>query len=228
MKQRWVRWAPLVVLWLGMSWAQDRPAAVQRGVQLFYEARFAEASTTLQEAIASGRLSREARFDAYLYLGFSILRGGGPVEAAEIAFEACVRGDPTRTLDRNIIPPDLVERFEQVRQRLVGKLFVVSHPREAGVFAIHEDSGQQIVGKTPVLFEHLLAGPYRVRLTKEGFGQEMAVAEVRPGAIDTLFVDLREAGRPHKSSARRWIVAGALTASLLVVLLSLVQRGSGS
>ncbi len=213
--------------WLAVAWAQERPPAVQRGVELFYEARFAEASATLQEAIATGRLSKEARFEAYLYLGFSILRGGGPEEAAKIAFQACVRGDPARTLDASLIPPDLVERFEEVRKGLVGKLFVVSYPREAGLFGVHEESGQQIVGRTPVFFEHLLAGPYRLRLSKEGFGQEMTVVEVRPGAIDTLFVNLREVGASRKRSARWWIVGGALAASLVAVLVSVAQRGTG-
>ncbi len=210
----------MVPLWPAR--AQERPLAVQKGVDLFYEARFAEASAVLQEAIASGRLTGQGRFDAYLFLGFAILRGGGPPEAAEIAFEACVRTDPARTLDPAKIPPDLVERFERVRKNMLGKLYVVSNPREAGVFGMQAESGRQIVGRTPVLFEDLLLGTYQLRVTKEGYGQEIVVAEVTPGVIDTLYVDLREAG--PKASTRRWIVGGALVVSLVAVLVIVLQR----
>ncbi|MGQ9560557.1 MAG: PEGA domain-containing protein [Candidatus Oleimicrobiaceae bacterium] len=216
---------PLLFL-MASSWplqAQERPLAVQKGIDLFYEARFAEASAVLQEAIAGGRLHGQGRFEAYLFLGFAILRGGGPPEAAEIAFEACVRTDPARTLDPAKVPPDLVERFERVRKNMVGKLYVVSNPREAGVFGLQAESGRQIVGRTPVLFEDLLLGTYELRVTKEGYGQEIVVAEVSPGVIDTLYVDLREAG--PKASTRRWIVGAALAVSLATVLVILIQRG---
>lgn len=213
----------LVVL-CGASGAQERPLAVQKGIDLFYEARFAEASAVLQEAIASGKLAKEARFDAYLYLAFAILRGGGPAEAADIAFEACVRTDPARTLDPSKIPPDLVERFDEVRRGMVGRLYVVSNPREAGVFGVQAESGRQIVGRTPVLFENLLAGSYQLRITKEGYGQEVLVIEVDPSASDTLYVDLRESS--SKTSTRRWIVGTAIAASLLVVVVVMAQRAA--
>ncbi|MBC7187491.1 MAG: PEGA domain-containing protein [Calditrichaeota bacterium] len=204
--------------------AQERPLAVQRGIDLFYQARFAEASDVLQQAIATGKLAREARFDAYLYLAFAILRGGGPAEAADVAFEACVRTDPARTLDPSRIPPDLVERFEQVRRGLVGRLYVVSNPREAGVFGVQAETGRQIVGRTPVLFENLLAGSYQLRITKEGYGQEVLAIEVDPSEVDTLYVDLREGS--SKASTRRWIVGTAIAASLLAVVIVVAQRAA--
>jgi len=221
---RLVPWLCLIAFSWPVGAQEERPSAVQRGIDLFYQANFAEASAVLQEAIASGRLGKEARFDAYLYLGFAILRGGGPAEAAEIAFEACVRSDPARTLDSSKIPPDLVDRFEKVRKGMVGRLFVVSNPREAGVFGMELESGRQIVGRTPVLFDNLLAGTYQLRVTKEGYGQEVVVAELEPMTTDTLFVDLREVA--PKAATRRWIVASALVASLLAVVVVLVQRGA--
>ncbi|MCR4439079.1 MAG: PEGA domain-containing protein [bacterium] len=214
----------LLVALCGPVGAQERPLAVQKGIDLFYEARFAEASDALQEAIASGKLAREARFDAYLYLAFAILRGGGPAEAADVAFEACVRTDPARTLDPSKIPPDLVERFDRVRTSMVGRLYVVTNPREAGVFGIQAETGRQIVGRTPVLFENLLAGSYQLRITKEGYGQEVLVIEVDPSASDTLYVDLRESS--SKASTRRWIVGTAVAASLLAVVIVVAQRAA--
>jgi len=94
---------------------------LNEGKKYFWEARFDQAIAYLIEVTEMPNVSNRVLFDAYLHLGFVLTRHN--------ATEA-VRANPRMELDETVIPPDLSERYNEVRNRLVGCLYITSeHPR---------------------------------------------------------------------------------------------------
>ena len=200
--------------------AQVQHPMVRSGIDDFYAARFDQATTILMEVIEEKDLNKVDLFHAYLYLAFSLVRNNAPEEAIAMAFEGCVRLDPSYALDTNTIPPDLINRFEKIRAEMVGGLYVVSNPREASVLGAHTETNLTIMGKTPVLFERRLAGEYNLLLSKESYRDYYMNAIITSSHIDTLYLTLEKEVKPvHK---RWWPWAGGIV--VLAALVSLVMN----
>lgn len=99
-------------------------ALLDEGRTLYGQAQAADAVPVLEQAVASlldgmatARSTRDL-WDAQVYLGAARLRAGDGRGARE-AFEAAVALNPPRSLSAAEFPPDLVERYEDVRRERV-------------------------------------------------------------------------------------------------------------
>ncbi len=179
-----------------------------QGIEEFYSARFEDAIKSLQEVTTSLLSTQDDLFAAHVYLAFCYIRQGADEAVVRQHFIAAIQANSTIDLDPNRIPPDLFERFVAIRETMVGGLIVRTNPPEATAILVEPETGRQINKDTPASFPHLLQGTYGLIVSKAGYKLQTNSIKVRPGATDTVLVNLAK-----KSSAfytRWWAWGGGL------------------
>ena len=178
-------------------------------------------------------VSNRVLFDAYLHLGFVLTRHNAAEREIASAFEQAVRANPRMELDETVIPPDLSERFNEVRNRLVGCLYVTSEHANVNIIAIK--NGTVLYNKnTPTLICELVDESYYLMFTERGFEEQLYQLHLTAGATDTLSVRLAQNILMGQSGGVKWkwlagggIVAGA-AAVLYTTVLNKGEGGDGS
>ncbi|NIR52393.1 hypothetical protein GWO43_27545, partial [candidate division KSB1 bacterium] len=171
----------------------------------------------------------EYLFEAYLYMGFVLTRQNAPLYEVNAAFEQAVKMDPKRQLDELVIPPDLTEKFNAVRDQLVGCLYVTTEPIDANLMVVQNDS---IVFNmaTPTVLCELVNRNYQLLLTKEDYEEQFMPLNLTAGTTDTLFVTLKPSlssskQKKGKKSAWGWVARGGIVAAAAAVLYKTVVEG---
>lgn len=110
----------LSLLFAQATIGQDAQSELERGKNLYREARFGEALARLQSVLvlAEGQSGAEAlREEAHLYIGLTFFALDEP-EAARDAFRSVLLISPERRLDAEVHAPRLIELFEEARREL--------------------------------------------------------------------------------------------------------------
>jgi len=215
------------------GWSQDR--ALQQlihGKKYFWEAKFDQAIAALNNVIEADDVSKDNLFEAYLYHGFVLLRRNAPPSDAYAYFEKAIRLYPQRRIDDPVIPPDLIESFEQVRERLMGCYYVITEPPEADLMVIDGDSVRSS-HKTPVEICDLADTDYQLLLKKPGYESQFVPLNLRAGQTDTVNVALSTTtAKTVPSQGSRfwpWLVRGGVVAGAAAVLyLTVLDEGVGT
>jgi hypothetical protein len=197
---------------------EDAQSKLSQGIDSFYMAKFESSVRLLREALLEGTLNKSDQFDAYVYIGFSLLRQGKDPSLVEKSFLEALNADPTKSLDRFKIPPDLLVRFESVKANTLGGLKVVSVPLEASVLLVNSDYNVELLETTPVVFNNLLVGEYDLLVSKNTYRNEIFTVVIRPDAIDTLVVQL--AKKPKPIYKRWWAWSGGIALATALVIAS--------
>ncbi len=206
---------------------------LNEGKKYFWEARFDQAIAYLIEVTEMPNVSNRVLFDAYLHLGFVLTRHNATEGEITSAFEEAVRANPRMELDETVIPPDLSERFNEVRNRLVGCLYITSEHANVNIIAIK--NGLVSYNKnTPTLICELVDESYQLIFTERGFEEQLYQLHLTAGATDTLSVRLAQNILIGQSGGGKWkwlagggIVAGA-AAVLYTTVLNKGEGGDGS
>ncbi|MCH7754966.1 hypothetical protein IH970_07565 [candidate division KSB1 bacterium] len=206
---------------------------LNKGKRYFWEARFDQAIAYLKEVTEMPNVSNQVLFDAYLHLGFVLTRHHATEGEITSAFEEAVRANPRMELDETVIPPDLSERFNEVRNRLVGCLYVTSEHANVNIIAIK--NGLVSYNKnTPTLICELVDESYQLIFTERGFEEQFYQLQLTAGTTDTLSVRLAQNILIGQSGGGKWkwlagggIVAGA-AAVLYTTVLNKSEGGDGS
>ncbi|MBN2011654.1 PEGA domain-containing protein [candidate division KSB1 bacterium] len=195
-------------------------SGVMEGVQLFWKADFDKAIAELQNTITNNALSRDDIFSAYVYIGFSHARAGHSSELIENAFRKAVEINPTLKLDTGKIPPDLVKRFDGVRNEMIGSVYITSVPENATIIVYDSRNRVQYQGNTPQLVAPLLTGIYDIRLNKKGYLETPWTATVFPSTTDTIRVTLQQKHMPFYKKWWTWTAAGGIALASAYAILS--------
>lgn len=179
---------------------------LKQGIEYFYVARFDEAVLTLRQAIKAGGLNKTELFDAYVHIGFSLIRSNGQGMLIDQAFAQAIKIDATRNLSSAKVPPDLIQRFDEVRNKIVGGLVVIVRPPEASVLLLQPDYNIELVGIAPANFNDLLIGEYNLLISKSKYQTALKTTMLKPGKVDTLYVILNEKPKPFY---RQWWAWGS-------------------
>ncbi len=210
--------------------------AVQKlnaGKRYFWEARFEQAIAYLKEVTEMENVSDRVLFDAYLHLGFVLTRHNATEGEISSAFEHAVRANPQMELDETVIPPDLSERFNEVRERLVGCLYITSDHENVNIVAVK--NGRVLYNKnTPLLICELEDENYQLIFTERGFEEQFYQMQITAGTTDTLSVKLVQNILIGQSGGGKWkwlagggVLAGA-AAVFYTTVLNKAEGGDGS
>ena len=203
---------------------------LNEGKKFFWEARFDKAIAYLKEVTEMENVSDRVLFDAYLHLGFVLTRHNATEGEIASAFEQAVRANPRMELDETVIPPDLSERFNEVRERLVGCLYITSKHENVNIIAIK--NGRVLYNKsTPTLICELEDESYQLIFTERGFEQKFYQMQVTAGTTDTLFVKLAQSILIGQSGGGKWkwlAGGGVLAGAAAVLYTTVLNKGEGS
>ncbi len=201
-----------------------RSMRVIDGVRAFYMADFQGARAMLQEALLTSRLSAEDFFTAHVYIGFSYMREEIEPETARLHIVRAIQSAPEVELDQTRIPPDLYDRYLEIRRTLIGTLKVTTMPADATALLVVANRGRAMTLRTPAVFENLLEGTYNLLITRTGFKSHSAEVTVVADQEQMLEVQLEE--RRLSFLQKYWPYgAGALAATAGVAAILSVRGG---
>jgi len=207
-------------LFLSDIFAQERQNPnVYKGVQLFWNAQFEEAIDVLRETIAYEKLSKDELFSAYLYLGFSFIRSNTQPGLVDQIFRQAVKANPQLKLDPFKIPPDLLTRFEKVRNNLVRSFYITSQPSEAEVLVYGVDKKILFRGATPQQLTEILSGTYEIRMKKKNYHDEIFQVDFSATTADTLNVILKLKDVPLHKKWWTWAAGGGVVLATIAALI---------
>lgn len=215
----------MMMIWATTAWCREvDDARVKAGIDAFYQAEFETSGTLLRAALSSDSLSPADRFDAHLFLAFTIIRENGDPDSSRFHLEQAMALEPNRDLDSNLIPPDLYEQYVMVRQSSMGGLVILTQPADAVAILYDQRSGRSVSIKTPAHFVNLVKGEYDLLLHLEKYAKVQKILSVQSGRTDSLSFDLQPMG---KSWYKRWYTWSGGGAALLLAWFVL-NRDSGS
>lgn len=200
-----------------------------QGKKAFWEARFDRATSLLKQVIQTEDVAKEYLFEAYLYTGFVLMRQNTSKAEINANFEKAIRLNVNRKLDEMVIPPDLTQQFNGVRDRLVGCLYVMSEPPEVNLIGVFGDS-ILFEDETPLLICEVVDRKYQLLFTAEGYEEEFMTLDIRAGQTDTLSLSLVPS-RPQRAGMKnmwRWVIRGGIVATAGAVLYKTVIESSGN
>ena len=188
------------------------------GVQLFWNAKFDEAIEVLQDAINLNRLNQDELFSAHLYLGFSLVRLGAQSEVIDETFRQAVKTNPRLKLNSFKIPPDLLNRFEKLRNSMIGSVYITSNPTGAQVIGYDQEKEIKFQGKTPFLSEDLFVETYDILISKKDYQDKILRVNLLPAVMDSLDITLRMNEKPFYKKWWTWAGGGVVVASVIAIL----------
>jgi hypothetical protein len=178
-----------LLIFLDRAQAQEQPKQPQRVNQL-REAR----EDSAQDALKSDL------FTASFLKAVLLWKQNAPEAEVRAAFAQAIKIDPNRRLEGDDRSPNLTVIFSRhpllayifrdVRDRLVGCIFVTSEPSNVEVLGVQGDS---VVFRktTPGLLCNLLTNQIQIVFTKHGFEDQLLTIQPKPGRVDTLSVTLK-------------------------------------
>ena len=189
---------------------------VVAGVNLFYEARFTEALEKFDQSITDGDLNEENLFAAHLYTGFCHIRQEADEKFIFADFVRAISVNPKIEIDYRRLPPDLYEKYLNVRLQVLGHLVIHSQPPSSSLLLFEQNSSKIIRHYTPVEIRDLMVGNYEVVIAKDGFVPQTAEIQVRPNKTDTLQFVLEEKQVSLVKKYWPWAGGFAVTTALLL------------
>ncbi len=217
-------WVIVLGCLFSVSRASAQDVALQsliQGKKFFWEAKFDRAINALRRVTQVQDAKREYLFEAHLYSGFVLLRQNAPNSEVRTVFTNAVNLDPRRKLDEMVIPPDLSEPFYEVRNKLVGCLYITSEPEEVDLVGVKGDS-VLFDETTPLLVCDLVNQDYQLLLTEKGYEQQFIPLNLKAGKTDTLHVALEasfaQGGGRGKKKGIKWIIRGGVVVAAGAVL----------
>lgn len=219
-------------IFTGANVAQAQDQALQnliQGKKFFWEAKFDRALTALRQVTQIPDAKREYLFEAFLYTGFVLLRQDAPLAEANSVFRQAINLDPRRRLDEMVIPPDLSEPFYDVRNQMVGCMYVITEPEEVDIVGVMGDS-VLFDETTPLLVCDLVTSNYQLLLSESGYEQEFIPLQLTAGKTDTVRVSLKQGfaqkgGGGGKKSGMKWLIRGGVVAAAGLVIYTTVSGG---
>ncbi|MFQ5651671.1 MAG: hypothetical protein ACE5IY_17175 [bacterium] len=211
--------------------AQDR--ALQnliQGKKFFWEAKFDRALSALKGVTEITDAKREYLFEAHLYTGFVLLRQNAPAAEVNSVFKRAVNLDPKRKLDEMVIPPDLSAPFYEVRDQIVGCIYVTSEPEEVDLVGVNGDS-VLFDETTPLLICDLVSSDYQLLLSERGYEQQFIPLRLEPGKTDTLHIKLntslaqRSRGGGTSKKGVKWLIRGGIVTAAGVIIYTTLSGG---
>ncbi|MBD3289893.1 hypothetical protein GF337_13890 [candidate division KSB1 bacterium] len=196
---------------------------LMQGVNHFWQAEFEDAIEVLKQAIALNTLKSEQLFSAYLYIGFSRVRMNNDPELIDEAFRHAVLANPQLKLDPSKIPPDLLNRFHEIRGSMLGSLYVNSDPVGADISGFSSEEKVKFRGRTPRLFENLLVGTYDVSISKAGYQEKKLSVSLTSSKLDILNIELTPEKKPFFKNWWTWAAGGGLVAGSVIAIISLSE-----
>ena len=217
------------VLVSNLCWSQEAGLRqLLEGKKYFWEAKFDRAVSTLRQVVGAKRVRTEHRFEAYLYLGFVLMRQNAPSTEVRSAFEQAIKLDPKREIDAAVIPPDLVARFNRVRDSLVGCIYVTSEPLDVEFVVVYEDSVLYSL-RTPSLVCEVTNRSYELLVTDPQYMEQFSSLPLTAGKVDTLSVKLvRDSSHEKGQKAWTWFARGGIVATAFAVLYKTVLEGGAT
>jgi hypothetical protein len=215
----------MVMVWATAIWCREiDDNRVKDGIDAFYQAEFEKSGTLLRSALLSDSLSLGDRFDAHLYLAFTLIRENGHADSSRSHLEQAVALDPNRDLDSNLIPPDLYEQYLIVRQSSMGGLAIFTQPPNAVAILYDRRTGRSISIRTPAHFVNLVKGEYDLLLHLEKYADVQKVLTVQSGRTDSLSYDMP---LQRKAWYKRWYTWSGGGAALLLAWFVLHRDDGG-
>jgi len=205
-------WIVLLVVAIAFTtFAQEQPQSpaqskLNKGIEMFYMAQFESAIRFLREALLDGTLSNSEQFDAYVYIGFSLIRQNENQELVDKSFIEAIKAAPQKTLSPLKVPPDLLTRFQSVKANMRGDIVVESDPADAVVLLVNPDYDVEMAEIAPAVFDNLLVGQYGLLVSKEQYQQKIFKVINNPGMVDTIRVTLEKKSQPFY---KRWWAWGS-------------------
>ena len=216
------------------------PAAAQdvalqsliQGKKFFWEAKFDRAIAALRNVTQVADAKREYLFEAHLYTGFVLLRQNAPLSEVRQVFTHAVNLDPRRKLDEMVIPPDLSQPFYEVRDQMVGCLYITTEPEEVDLVGVLGDS-VLFDETTPLLVCDLVQEKYQLLLSEKGYEQQFIPLNLKAGVTDTLHIKLepsfaQKGGGGKGKSGLKWAIRGGLAVAAAAVVYTTVSGGESS
>ncbi len=197
------------------------------GKKFFWEAKFDQALTSLKAVTEIESARPEYLFEAYLYTGFVLLRQSAPMSEVRSVFTEAIELNPRRKPDEMVIPPDLTEPFYDVRNEIVGCLYIVTVPEGAHVVGVLGDS-LLFEDTAPVTVCDVVTRDYQLLISERGYEQTFLPLALTAGKTDTLAVILHPArSGGGKKNAAKWMIRGGLAVGVGAILYKAVLESKG-
>ncbi len=155
------------------------------GKSYYYQCLFEKAITELKKAIDLNPKDKKDLVEAYEYLAFTYI-GLNDFDKAQEAFKNSLQIDPALQLDPTYHPPKIIKLFEQVREKIVSSLAIISTPDKAQVYL-----DGQLKGKTPLELDAILSGSHQVKLIKDGYEEWNEEITLKPREMGKVIVTLK-------------------------------------
>ena len=214
------------LFFLNQAFSQD--TALQdliHGKKFFWEAKFDKAFTSLRNVTTITTARKDYLFEAYLYIGFVLIRQNAPLTEVRNVFKQAISIDPERDLDKSIIPPDLASPFNEIKQQMVGCLHIKSVPDKINVMGVAGDS-ILFESTTPFSICDLVTHDYELLFTTEGYEQKLMPLNLIPGNKDTLLVQLSSIyAKKTKRRGLKWAIGGGVLATAGAIVYKTVLAG---
>jgi hypothetical protein len=217
-------------LTMSVSWGQDQvQQKLIQGKNYFWEAKFEESMASLIEVAESNTTNKEYLFEAYLYMGFVLMRQDADSSAVSAAFAQAIEIDPKGKVDESVIPPDLAEKFNNVRNQMVGCIYVISEPLGSEIMGLQGEN-LIFVETTPALICDLVTKGFQILLTKQGFEEQVVSIRFRAGKVDTVLVTLDPVITKASGGKKLWpwVAGGGIVVSTAAILLKSLSKGGGN
>ena len=160
------------------------------GKRLFWEARFEPARTALESVLQRSDLKDTYRYEAHLFLAFTLVRSNEPESVYQPHFESAIRLNFRNQLDTAKYPPDLIADYKRIHHALVGCLYIYSDPETE--FMIIDDDSVLNRASTPIEICELVDNHFDLLFSKDGYIKQLHPLHLTPGKTDTLQITLKK------------------------------------
>lgn len=212
------------------GWGQNFKIYQQRleyGKQLFWQAKFDSAYNVLKNAtLITPPGDQEAIFEAYLYLGFVVSRQDSPMTRIKSYLQQAIRIHPNKKINTALIPPDLVELFNNIRKQMVGCLYFITEPESVEMLEI-QDENLIYTEISPAQLCGIINEDYEVLFSKKGYEEHIAKFRFRPGKIDTIHVTLPLVSTIKKGGSKwwAWVTGGSVVTATAILIKTVIGGG---
>ena len=177
----------LLFFWFTPAFAQSGDELLKESEKLLSEGNLDEAFTKLSESIAKlGDNNKKGR--VHMLLGIIYL-ASDDIDNTRREFAISIKLRPEHHINDTQFAPDVVQLFNQERNRLVGSISISTDNDESPQPEIYFNG--DLKGLSPVVLEDILVGEYTIKIVKKGYKDIERRELVKPSERRLIHLELQ-------------------------------------
>lgn len=177
----------ILFIWCTPVFAQSGDELVKESEILLSEGNLDEAFTKLSESIDK-LADNNKKGRVHMLLGIIYL-SRDDIDNTRKEFAISIRLRPGHHINETQFAPDVVQLFNQERNRLVGSISISTDHDESPQPEVYING--ELKGLSPVLLENMLAGDYTVKIIKKGYKDIDRKESVSPSERRLIHLELQ-------------------------------------